>query len=153
MAGFRFKLDAVLRTRRNAEQAKQRVLAELHRERIALEDVLRMHQQQIEDTRGAMREQLVGRIDTRDLRGHTAATLRLMTRAQSLALELAGVHKRIDAARRDLLQASRARRAIELLRDNRYAQWKAAMQKAEDNAIDELSVAAAARRDTAEILP
>ncbi len=150
MARFTFKLDPVLEARRNTERTRQRTLAELHRERIALEDVLRMHQQQIEQTRGSMREALVGTVSTRDLRGHAAATMRLMGRAQSLAVELAGVHQRIDAARKNLLEATRARRAIELLREKRLVEWKAAQNKAEISALDELAVTAAARGEKAQ---
>lgn len=150
MSRFRFKLDPVLKARRHAEQAQQRALAELQRERIALEDVLRMHQQQIDQSRGTMRDELVGSISTLNLRSHAAATMRLMARAQSLALELAAVHKRIETARSQLLAATRDRRAIELLRDQRYAHWKAAQNKREHDAMDELAVTSAARRKTRE---
>lgn len=147
MAKFTFKLEPVLRARQGAEQARQRALADLHRERIALEDVLRLHQQQIDQTRGTMREALVGVVNTNDLRGHTAATMRLMGNAQKIAIELASVHQRIEQARNDLLEATKARRAIELLRDKRMAEWKASLSKAEDSAMDELAVTAAARRN------
>lgn len=147
MARFRFKLEAVLKMRRHVEQEKQRQLAELHRERIALEDVLRLHQQQIDASRGSMREDLVGKINPWELGSHTAATLRLMAKAQGLAVELAGVHQRIEAARQELLEAKREVRAIELLREKRFAQWKAALDQAESNMLDELAVMAAARND------
>lgn len=146
MARFRFKLDPVLKARRSVEQSKQRALAELHQQRIAMEDVLKIHQQQIDRSRGSMRDVLVGHVNTLDLRGHAAATMRLMARAQGVAMELAALHRRIDHARLELLSAARDRRAIELLREQRLAEWKTAIDKAEQSALDELATMRAAKK-------
>lgn len=150
MSRFRFKLDPVLKARRSVEQSKQRALAELHQQRIALEDVLKIHQQQIDRSRGSMREALVGPVNTLDLRSHAAATMRLMARAQGVALELAALHRRIDQSRLELLAAARDRRAIELLREKRLTEWKTAIDKAEQNALDELATMRAARHASLE---
>jgi flagellar export protein FliJ len=61
-----------------------------------------------------------------------------------MVLELAGVHKRLAAARGELIEAAKARRALELLKESRFARWKAGLEKVEVMALDELAVQQAA---------
>jgi flagellar export protein FliJ len=77
---------------------------------------------------------------------HAVASIQQLRQGQRLALELAGVHKRLELARQSLVEAARERRAIELLRERRFAQWMAALDKAEADMLDELAVIAAARK-------
>ena len=79
---------------------------------------------------------------------YAGAALQHMRYAQRLVLELAGVHRRLDAARERLREASRKRQAMERLRERRFAEWRAAQEKAETSALDELAVSAAARKET-----
>ena len=74
------------------------------------------------------------------------ASLHVVRKAQQIVLQLAGVHRRLDLARAQLIEAAKRRRAMELLRDRRFAQFKAAENKAETAALDELAGFAAARR-------
>ncbi|MDY7109689.1 MAG: flagellar export protein FliJ [Planctomycetota bacterium] len=147
MARFRFKLEPLLKARRHAEREKQRAVAELERQRLDLEDALRRRQAFIVEGKAALRDRLVGDLDMPSLRAHAGSTVQVMREAERLVLELAGVHKRLEAARGELVEAARERRSLELLRDRRLAQWKAALNKAEDAALDELAVHAAARRE------
>ena len=121
-------------------------VAGVERERLSLEESLRRQQQEISTARQSLRDSLIGTLDAHMLRLHAASSLQQMRGAQRLVLELAGVHRRLETARAALVEASRARRAIELLRERRLAQWKAALNKAEDQALDELTVMSAARR-------
>jgi flagellar protein FliJ len=148
-ARFKFTLEPLLRARILQEQAHQRMVAIIERERIALEETLRRQQANIAEGKQALRGHLVGPIDSTILRMHAGASLGVMRAAQRIVLELAGVHRRLDAARADLIESARQRRAVELLRDRRYLQWQAELNKAETDAIDELAVIAAARSDSA----
>lgn len=145
MSKFKFKLDSLLQVRRSAEQALQRQVAHANRERVALEDGLRLLQRQISDTKGALREGLSGCVDMTSLRLQAAATTDAMRRAQRLVLELAGVHRRLEAARAELMEAAKRRRAIELLRERRLHAWLKDLNNSETAAIDELAVIGAAR--------
>ena len=145
MPRFRFALEGLLKARRADEQREQRAVADVERERLFLEDRLRRQQHAIASGRQSLRDSLVGSVDAQMLRLHAASTIQQMRQGQRLALELAGVHRRLEAARQTLVEAARARRAIELLRERRFEQWKAALDKAEDAALDELAVIAAAR--------
>ena len=148
MARFVFSLEPVLKARRRSEETFQRDVAGIERERMRLEEILRGHQRNLVSNKDVLREGLTGLIEVRDLRLHANASLQVMRRAQQIVLELAGVYKRLEAARTRLIEAARRRRAIEFVRDRRYEQWKAALNKAETAALDELAVIAAARKES-----
>ena len=147
MARFVFSLQPVLKARRRAEEELQRAVAQIERERMRLEDVLRGHQRSLVSDKNLLRAGLTGLIDARDLRLQANCARQIMRRAQQIVLELAGVYKRLEAARARLIEATRDRRAIELVRERRYEQFKAAIDKAETAALDELAVFAAARKE------
>jgi flagellar FliJ protein len=146
MARFRFPLESLLTARRLAERERQRGVADLERQRMRLEQKLRRMQDAIAGGRQDLRTALVGTLDAQSLRMHAASSLHHLRAAQRVVLELAGVQRNLDAARAALIEAARARRAIELLRDRRLEQWKTAQNKAETDMLDELAVIAAARR-------
>lgn len=148
MARFVFSLEPVLKARRRSEETFQRDVAGIERERIRLEEILRSHQRSLVSNKDVLRAGLTGLIEVRDLRLQANSSFQIMRRAQQIVLELAGVYKRIEAARTRLIEASRRRRAIEFVRDRRYEQWKAALNKAETAALDELAVIAAARKES-----
>ena len=62
-----------------------------------------------------------------------------------LLIKLAGVHKRLDAARLELMLAATRRKAIETLREKRLLAWNSERNRAESNAMDEITIMRAAR--------
>ena len=146
MGKFEFGLDPVLRQRERVEKEKQRVVAELERQRIAIEDEIRGYQRSIEAERGDLAGRLEtargegAAIDLGAVRVQANASLHLITLAQRAALRLAGVYERLDEARLELLEASIRRKAVEALRDKRYESWRAERNKAELAALDEIAV-------------
>jgi flagellar export protein FliJ len=151
---FTFSLDPLLKARRLSEQKLQRVVAQNERERMELEETLRRQQLNIAQSKLSRQDSLVGKLDAAGLRMHAAASIALMRHAQRMVLELAGVQRRLDAARAELIEAARRRRAVELLRERRLEQWKIVLTKAETDALDELAVIAASRNhhDDAQLL-
>jgi len=147
MPRFRFRLEPLLTARRHVERTKQRAVGELERQRLELEDTLRRQQRFITEGKGALRDGLVGVLDLTEMRALAGSTMQLMRRAQRMAIELAGVHSRLQTARAELIEATRDRRAIELLRERRFDRWKAELKRAEDAALDELAVQAAGRKE------
>jgi flagellar FliJ protein len=152
MPRFRFPLEGLLKARRAAEQQQQRAVAEIERARHAIEERLRQQQQDFAMNRQDLREALVGTVDAQTLRLHAASSIQQMRQAQRLVLELAGTHARMDAARALLVEAARARRAIELLRERRFEQWRVALEKAEAATMDELAVFAASRQRSQQMM-
>ena len=145
MPRFTFKLEPVLKARKREEQERQRAVAGIEAERLRLEQTLRLHQANIAAGKDALRAGLVGRLDPGVLRLEAAGTMQVLRKAQQTLIELAGLHKRLEAARAELVEASRRRRAMELLREQRMAQWISDMNRAETKATDELAVIHAAR--------
>lgn len=153
MARFVFKLRPVLEQRERTEREHQKRVAELERERLALEQVIRTHQRSIVQERRDLRD-LVGDpeisgptpVELSMVRVQANASLFLVGKAQRAALELAGVHKRLQAARAELLEATTARRALEQLRDRQHEAWLKEENRKEASALDEIGVIAAARR-------
>ncbi len=146
MARFQFSLQPVLDARHRVEQKKQREFAEIQARRQELEQQLRTYQSHLASDKSELRADLHGSIDVQALRLRAGASLHVMRKAQRIVLELAGVHKQLERARNDLLEASRQRRAVELLRDKRYEQWLAEQKRVEAAALDEMAVMRAGAR-------
>lgn len=140
MATFTFKLEPVLKARRAAEQEKQIAVAKLEQRRMEIERSIRRRQEMLSHSKQELRSTLTGRLNTTDLRGTAASSMRIMGQAQKLVLELAAVHKQLESARAELLEAAKHRRAVELLRDRRFAEWKREQDRREDAFVDELAV-------------
>jgi flagellar export protein FliJ len=150
MPRFVFQLEAVLKQRLAAERERQLEVAALERERGALEEKIRAYQQELTQERHELHDQLAGAsggasLDLRGVRFQAGAALRIIANAQRSVLQLAGVHKKIDAARLLLLEATTKRKAVEVLKERRYEEWKAQQKRVEDAAADEINVMSASR--------
>lgn len=157
---FVFDLQPVLDQRERVEQEHQRRVALIERERIALEDRLRGLQQRIIGARDDLRCRLAVPQHPPDrpagapppaiaidaARRSASLAMTLVAQAERTVLELAGVHRRLEAARRELAAASAARKAVDLLRTRRWESWKRDLARAEAAEIDELAVMRHARR-------
>lgn len=148
-AQFKFALQPLLRVRKLQEQDLQLRLAVIERERLQIENALRRQQHQLAEGKQSMRGSLVGHINTNNLRLYAASGMAVMRTAQRMVLELAGVHRRLEGARAELIHATQNRRAVELLRDRRYREWKRKIDQTEVRLLDDLAVNAAARTESA----
>ena len=141
---FIFRLQAVLEQRERDEEQAKRALGVVERERMALEQFLKELQASIGQSRRELREELApdrgGGVRVTNVRLQAGASLHLAARARQGALELAGVYKRLEAARAALLRAKAARKAVQLLRDRRFAEWKLENRRSEDREADDLGI-------------
>lgn len=150
MARFVFEHEALLEQRRRAERERQVVVAQLERERMELEGVLRGAQRSLASCKTDLRDALHGRgggarVDIGAVRMQASASFGLTARAQGVAIRLAGSMRRLEAARRELMAASAARRAVELLRERRLEQWRREQARREAAELDEIATTRAAR--------
>ena len=141
MARFRFTLARLLDRRLKEEEARRLVLARLEGHRRALEDSLRERQREISAGRDDWRAQLVGPVDPAALRHHASASIGMMRKAQRTVLEMAGREKSLASAKQDLIEAARARRVLEILRERRHAAFLAEESRREREQIDEFATA------------
>lgn len=154
MAKFKFQLEAVLKQRAAVERTKQLAVAAIEQERVAAENEISTCQQAIDREKREMRDMLApgARVDLRGVRLQAGSSLAMMGAASRAVFKLAGVTKRLDLARTELLRATTARKAVETLRERRYEQWLEEQKLKESAALDEMAVirAAAAQREESE---
>ncbi len=150
MPSFHFTLEPVLRYRSLIEEECQRDLAMAIQERVRLQEQLQQMQQTIVDSKRQLGDALVGVVNL-DRIGHFARySSQARARAQGIVMHLAGVEKQIEARREKLLRASKARKALELLRDRQHDLWKQHQDRIESAALDEFAAQAFARRQAEE---
>lgn len=147
MARFRFALQPVLNQRERTEQERLVTVAELERQRIEIEDQLRMLQGRIEYERAELRSGLDAALNVGAIRLQASASLHAVAEAQKLVFKLAGVHQKTKVARVRLAEATAARKALEMLKERRYQEWVSQINRREDRLLDDVSTFSAARRD------
>lgn len=141
MPRFRFRLQPVLAQREREEQDRMLAVAELERLRFSLEERIRTCQRRIVAGRSEISAALSGgRVDLSGARLQARATLRDDQEARRTVLELAGVLKRLEAARAELTRAAARRRAIELLRDRDLERFRSEQNRREMLDMDDLMV-------------
>ena len=146
MPRFTFKLQPLLDARQRVEDARRRDVAVLEAERGRIEDSIRRRQASIVESRSEARDGLVGEVRPHELRSAANASMALMRDAQRSVLELAGVHRRLEAARSVLAEAAKERRAIELLRERREEAWREGLSRREQADLDEIANVVGAER-------
>lgn len=170
MAKFKFELEPVLRLRRRVEEERQRAVAELERQRSGIEERIRAHQASISASKRDLRQMLAGEkmavevegavggwgesgVSLRGARLQANSALHMVAQAQRAVVELAGVHGRLDVARLALLRAMTQRKAVEVLKQKRYEEWRAEVLRKEQAEVDEMVNARVAREMNERAVP
>lgn len=148
MAKFVFELESVLEQREREERVRMKAVGELEAQRLAVEARageiqagLRAGREEWRaalsgggDGAGAASLQLVG------VRLAANASLHGVVELQRAAIDLAGLGERLKRARAELLRATVARKAVELLKRRRYEAWKRERDRRENAELDDLVV-------------
>lgn len=138
MKRFEFPLQALLEQRQRVEEARQRELAVELRQMARVEEGLRGLEASVAAEHAALRDgHLTGRIDLSLLAAHRRFLLGCERRRAELLTELSACRQRVERARALLTEAATARKVVERLRERRYAQWKSAVFKAEQDELDD----------------
>ena len=140
----------MLRQRESEELQAQVRVANVEAERVALERRIRGAHLLAQDERDSMRQYLGGdgvAVDVAAARRQAAAIRRATTEAQRAVVQLAGVHKRLNAARAELIRCTTRRKAVETLRERRFQEYLAEHKRREAAAMDEINITRAARAD------
>ncbi|HYD01223.1 MAG TPA: hypothetical protein VEB22_08360 [Phycisphaerales bacterium] len=148
MAKFVFSLEAALEQRRRVERERQLVVARIEQSRVRLEERVKTVQARLVQERDDMRSLLgpagvgaaPGRVSVSAVRLQATAGLHGLAELRTLAVELAGVLKRLEAARAQLTAAAVARKAVEKLREQQLARWKAERDRRESAELDDLTL-------------
>ena len=139
MARFRFRLETVLKQRQVVEDECQRELAKVMRFKMILMDQLKQMQQTISQSKRDLAGGLVGRVDLDRVGQFARYAGQSVVRAQEIVQRLAVLERQVAAARQKLLQATAARKAMELLRDRHRQEWIHQENRRETAEIDDLA--------------
>lgn len=151
MAAFKFRLEVVLKQRIALEDAAQRDLAKVLRQRMILHNQLRSMNETMTTARGDLTDGLVGQVDMDRVARFARYSGQVNVRAQALVQSLAGVERHVDIARSKLIEATRQRQAIEKLREKQFKQWKLERDRREAAELDDIGVGQYAHRMMAEM--
>ena len=140
MKRFSFPLEAVLHQREWVEEQRQRELGVLLAEQARLEEELRRLDASVQEATEHLRSgHLTGPIDLSFLAAHRRFLLATQRSARAVLEQMGQLHVRIQRARGLLVEASKARKVVEKLRERRFQAWKAGVLKAEQEQTDDAS--------------
>ncbi|MEX2672950.1 MAG: flagellar export protein FliJ [Phycisphaeraceae bacterium] len=148
MAAFQFKFESVLNHRRTIEDQAQRELARHMRTRMILQGQLEQMQSTIRQSKNDLADALVGKVDLDRVSGFAQFNGHTAVRARQLVEHMTKAEKQITEARQRLLDATRQRQAMELLRDRHQRTWKQEHKRRETITMDELATQQYLRRET-----
>ena len=146
MPRFKFRFATLLKHRRHIELQCQRDLATHLRTQMILKNHLRTMQQTISQSKQDMTDSLVGKVDVDAVRRIGAHGAHMQVRGQQIVMKLAGIERDIHQARSTLLDATRQRKALELLRKKHFDVWQAEQRRRETNELDDLATGAFVRK-------
>jgi flagellar FliJ protein len=141
MPKFDFKLEGVLRQRKNAEQQLQRELAVFQGEMAVLEAELRALDVSVQQTTEDLRQnRMTGRLDLNFLGAHRRFTLAMQRKALGIAQQMNGVRIKMVESQRKLGEAVKKRKILEKLREKQFEEWRQGIAKQELHDLDEVAM-------------
>jgi len=150
MQAFQFRFQTVLRQREAIEQLKQRAFAQLMHERNAKFSQLRVMQETISSSKRQAAGGLVGTVDLNAIAGIARYSASCALRGNALVREIAEMENLVEQARNELVEASKNRKALELLRDRQRQEWELEQRRMEAKRLDEQTTQAYAAKVMAE---
>ncbi len=139
MARFEFRLEALLAHRQQIEKEKQRRLAKIQQDIHALVQQIQETQRRIvaEDrTLGA--KELTGKLDMQYIAHEKRFVGNLHMKVILGTQKLAAMEQTLNAARAELLQAAKARKVIEKLKEKQRARWILEQERKQSALMDEI---------------
>jgi flagellar export protein FliJ len=140
MARFIFKLQGVLRQRKQIEQERLRDLAKTAQQMREVEQLLRsLNMELVSNTQSLRDGHLVGRLDMTYLAAHRRYTIAMQRKGQALVQRLASLQKQTEIQQQALAEAAKRRKAIENLKERRHEQWRTDLSRKEMAEMDDIS--------------
>lgn len=144
---FDFPLQPLLEHRKQLERDKQLAVAAVQARINKLVAKIEGAQQAIAGENFRLTtEQLAGALDMAYIANQKRYVGSLRMLIASTAQQLAGVEREMAAARAELLEAAKARKVIEKLRDKQHQRWLDEQNRKEAAALDEIGTQLAIRK-------
>jgi flagellar protein FliJ len=138
MARFVFRLESVLRQRKEIERQAQRQLAGVMAQMQELQHQLKGINDNVNDATADLRtNHLLGPIDLNYLAAHRRFIAATQRGALQLMQRMALMQRQIDEARGLLIAAAQRRKAVEKLRERQFDRWREDMARKENADLDE----------------
>ncbi len=154
MPRFVFKLEALLEQRTREQRRMRLAVAEIEQERLRLEEQRRRRQENLQESRDELRALFGQRgaretvvVEAEQLKRGAAIAVAADRAARTLAIQLAGVHRRLAQARGQLRLADVRLKAVEQLKQRQHERFRARLNKLEAEEMDELAVMRAGRSE------
>ncbi len=146
MPRFKFRFTSLLKHRRRIEQDRRRQLATHLRTQMILRNQLRTMQASITASKREAAELLVGKVDVEAISRMGMHASHTQLSGQRIVQKLANLERDIHQSRASLLDATRQRKALELLRQKHFDAWKLEQQRKDMKELDDLATTAYVRR-------
>jgi len=141
MSKFTFKLQALLQHRKNLEHDRQRELAEVQKQFVALQNELKaMNDEVTQSTLEVRSTKLVGALDLNYLAAHRRFTTAMQRKAMTLVQRMALVQRDVESAHAALAEAAKQRKIVEKLREKQFERWQVNVARKETNELDEVGM-------------
>ena len=139
MKRFTFKLDALLELRRQHEENIRLRLGEKNREIVAATRELNGLYKELKELQSTEKDRRAGSEPVTLLRYSVAYRYKLKEDILRTGRVIDDLRAQAAAIRRELLGATKARRALEIIRDRQLEQWKKEYRRKEQNFIDDVA--------------
>jgi flagellar FliJ protein len=140
MPRFVFKLEGVLRQRKQIEQQRQRDVAMTQQQIAELQTMLRelnlSLQAGVEDLRT---KRLIGKLDLAFIAAQRRFALAMQRKGQGIVQRLALLTRQAETQQKSLIEATKRRKAIDKLKERRMAQWREELERREMTELDEIT--------------
>ncbi len=145
-AKFVFRLEVLLEHRRMIEKEHQRKVAEIQGRINALIRQIQEAQELIhQQNRTLAREKLVGALDLQYIAHEKRFVGNLHVRIVLMMQKVAATEQSLKAARAELLEAAKARKVLEKLKDKQFRRWLEDLEKKDAANMDEIGTQLAIR--------
>jgi len=146
MPHFIFKLETVLDLRRQAEKEQQRAVAKIQQQIEHLRRQIQQTQQAISQQHRALSaDKLIGRLDLSYITHEKRFVGNLQLLLVQTFQQLVAREQEMVGARAKLLEAAKARKVIEKLREKQFFRWRQEQDRKESAQLDELGTQVALR--------
>lgn len=139
MKKFSFELSALLMLKKREEERIMQLLAEKNREIIDKQKELECATAALKELQASEKRRRGGNETVLELRYSVAYRYKLKADILTIGRGIQGLQGEAESIRRKLTAATQARKALELLREQKRAVWKKENNRSEQNFIDDVA--------------
>jgi len=139
MKKFTFRMQTILNMREHAEDAQKRRLAEKNKQIQTVEADIQQYQEQIQTQQFTHKNTAQQMLNITSFRSMVSFRHSMKKKLLQTMQQLQLLQAEREQIRRDLLQATREKKALEFLKQKRYDAWRAERRKSENSQTDEVA--------------